>query len=171
MSTIATKVAWAFIGQSGDLSAHARLVLLTLADCHIHEIGRCDPSHALLAKRTGLSVDSVKRAINELIRAGAIRRFRRFISVECRPEKNRQTTNAYTFHWARRAARERYRDTFGGGCTQHPGGGAHSPTSRREEEGGHGPSARSDFSRGAAWDWGIGDVHTFLDIEDEEGTR
>lgn len=55
-----------------ELSMCARAVLFVLLE-YVNEFGGCYPSRRLLAKRIGRSVDTVDRAIRELVKAGVVR--------------------------------------------------------------------------------------------------
>lgn len=70
MSFQALHAAW--MTTVGDASA--QLVLFALAGHHNDETGQCNPSQATLARRTGLSVDTVGRAVKRLCEDGHITR-------------------------------------------------------------------------------------------------
>jgi len=59
------------------LSANGRLTLLMLAD-RAGKTGHCYPSQAYLADKSQLSISSVRRALAELEKVGALKRSKRF---------------------------------------------------------------------------------------------
>jgi hypothetical protein len=62
----------AWLTTVGDASA--QLVLFALAGHHNDETNQCNPSQATLARRTGLSVDTVGRACKRLVADGLVQR-------------------------------------------------------------------------------------------------
>lgn len=77
-----------------DLKPRARLVLNCLA-LHCNKEGQCFPSIKTIAKECGYSVNTVKRALDDLVKAG-------FITKEARFDTERkhggQTSNLYTLN-------------------------------------------------------------------------
>jgi DNA-binding transcriptional regulator YhcF (GntR family) len=77
-----------------DLKPRARLVLNCLA-LHCNKDGQCFPSIKTIAKECGYSVNTVKRALDDLVKAG-------FITKEARFDTERkhggQTSNLYTLN-------------------------------------------------------------------------
>ncbi len=85
--------AWA-ISTDAVETAHQRLVLIILADCHNAESGRCDPSIAFVAERSMLSRRSVERCLAQLEERGLITRQERY------EEGVGQTSNSYRLNIA-----------------------------------------------------------------------
>ena len=77
-----------------DLKPRARLVLNCLA-LHCNKDGQCFPSIRTIARECGYSVNTVKRALEDLVKAG-------FVVKEARFDKERkhggQTSNLYTLN-------------------------------------------------------------------------
>jgi predicted transcriptional regulator len=77
-----------------DLKPRARLVLNCLA-LHCNKEGQCFPSIKTIAKECGYSVNTVKRALDDLVKVG-------FITKEARFDTERkhggQTSNLYTLN-------------------------------------------------------------------------
>ncbi len=77
-----------------DLKPRARLVLNCLA-LHCNKDGQCFPSIRTIARECGYSVNTVKRALDDLVKAG-------FVVNEARFDKERkhggQTSNLYTLN-------------------------------------------------------------------------
>jgi len=77
-----------------DLKPRARLVLNCLA-LHCNKEGQCFPSIKTIARECGYSVNTVKRALDDLVKAG-------FITKEARFDTERkhggQTSNLYTLN-------------------------------------------------------------------------
>ncbi|KNY29495.1 helix-turn-helix domain-containing protein [Pseudobacteroides cellulosolvens] len=77
-----------------DLKPRARLVLNCLA-LHCNKDGQCFPSIRTIARECGYSVNTVKRALDDLVKAG-------FVVKEARFDKERkhggQTSNLYTLN-------------------------------------------------------------------------
>lgn len=77
-----------------DLKPRARLVLNCLA-LHCNKDGHCFPSIRTIARECGYSVNTVKRALDDLVKAG-------FVVKEARFDKERkhggQTSNLYTLN-------------------------------------------------------------------------
>jgi len=77
-----------------DLKPRARLVLNCLA-LHCNKDGQCFPSIRTIARECGYSVNTVKRALDDLVKAG-------FVFKEARFDKERkhggQTSNLYTLN-------------------------------------------------------------------------
>lgn len=95
MSFRALHAAW--LTTVGDASA--QLVMFALAGHHNDETDVCCPSQATLARRTGLSVDTVGRAIKRLEGAeGAPRLITRH--VRRHPQTGERFSDAYTLHFA-----------------------------------------------------------------------
>lgn len=65
MSMTALRAAFAHVANV-EMGIPSKLVLLSLADHHNQETGRCDPSIARLQKATGLSERAIRKAIREL---------------------------------------------------------------------------------------------------------
>lgn len=65
MSLTALRAAFRHV-ENIPMSAPARLVLLSLANRHNQETGRCDPSVAKICKDTQLSERAVRKALREL---------------------------------------------------------------------------------------------------------
>jgi len=117
MSHRATTWAW----QQQNLPALQKLVLLALADRHNNDTGRCDPSMQLVAEDCGMSRDSVKRAIKGLQESG-------LITAQERKVGTTNISNYYTLNMTPVGA-----ISTGGGCSQHRGVGANSPTNLEVE--------------------------------------
>ncbi len=77
-----------------DLKPRARLVLNCLA-LHCNKEGQCFPSIRTIARECGYSVNTVKRALDDLVKAG-------FVVKKARFDKERkhggQTSNLYTLN-------------------------------------------------------------------------
>lgn len=77
-----------------DLKPRARLVLNCLA-LHCNKYGQCFPSIRTIARECGYSVNTVKRALDDLVKAG-------FVVKEARFDKKHkhggQTSNLYTLN-------------------------------------------------------------------------
>ena len=65
MSMTAIRAAFAHI-ENVEMGIPAKIVILTLANHHNQETGRCDPSVARIAKASGISERAVRSAIREL---------------------------------------------------------------------------------------------------------
>ena len=53
-----------------DLSDRAKLVFVALIDCLNCQTGRCNPTHAMLAKALGMIPRTIQRGLQELAQAG-----------------------------------------------------------------------------------------------------
>ena len=89
MSFEATRAAWAYISERGDLFPTEVLVLLALADFENKDTGRLNPSVRGIAAKCHLSDSAVKRGLERLEVIGAIDRSRT-------KGGNSTTTNTYT---------------------------------------------------------------------------
>jgi DNA-binding Lrp family transcriptional regulator len=78
MSFTATNTAWKQIraGAAKEVSATAKLVLLTLANCQNPETFECYPSNAYIAEVTGMDIKTVIKGIKALESAGVITIFK-----------------------------------------------------------------------------------------------
>lgn len=99
MSFQALHAAW--MTQVGDASA--QLVMFALAGHHNDETGLCCPSQATLARRTGLSVDTVGRAVKRLEgmvdgKQTGVRYITRHVRRD--PVTGERFSDAYTLHFA-----------------------------------------------------------------------
>lgn len=65
MSLTALRAAFAHVANV-EMGIPSKLVLLSLANHHNQETGRCDPSNDRLQKSTGLSERAIRKAIREL---------------------------------------------------------------------------------------------------------
>jgi hypothetical protein len=83
---------WAY--RQAMLRPSCRFVLVTLADRANHE-GVCWPSHADLAERTGYTVRSVLRCLDELVQRGLVERIAR------QGHSGRATSSLYVLHMER----------------------------------------------------------------------
>lgn len=77
-----------------DLKPRARLVLNCLA-LHCNKDGQCFPSIRTIARECGYSINTVKRALDDLVKAGFVVKEARF-DVECK--HGGQTSNLYTLN-------------------------------------------------------------------------
>lgn len=77
-----------------DLKPRARLVLNCLA-LHCNKDGQCFPSIKTIAKECGYSVNTVKRALDDLVKAGFITKEPRF---DTERKHGGQTSNLYTLN-------------------------------------------------------------------------
>jgi len=75
-----------------DLKPRARLVLNCLA-LHSNKEGKCFPSIKTIAKECGYSVNTVKRALDDLVEAGFVVKEARF---DTERKHGGQTSNLYT---------------------------------------------------------------------------
>ena len=98
---------WAFheiaYGRGADLTPSAALTLIALAHCHNQETGRCDPSLARLAEKTGLAERTVRLSLRALEKAGLLATFHRKISTH---RGRRYLRNRYNLRGAARFADE-----------------------------------------------------------------
>ena len=77
-----------------DLKPRARLVLNCLA-LHSNKEGKCFPSIKTIAKECGYSVNTVKRALDDLVEAGFVVKEARF---DTERKHGGQTSNLYTLN-------------------------------------------------------------------------
>ena len=77
-----------------DLKPRARLVLNCLA-LHSNKEGQCFPSIKTIAKECGYSVNTVKRALDDLVEAGFVIKEARF---DTERKHGGQTSNLYTLN-------------------------------------------------------------------------
>lgn len=77
-----------------DLKPRARLVLNCLA-LHSNKEGQCFPSIKTIAKECGYSVNTVKRALDDLVEAGFVVKEARF---DTERKHGGQTSNLYTLN-------------------------------------------------------------------------
>lgn len=77
-----------------DLKPRARLILNCLA-LHCNKDGQCFPSIKTIAKECGYSVNTVKRALDDLVKAGFITKEPRF---DTERKHGGQTSNLYTLN-------------------------------------------------------------------------
>ena len=88
------KIEYMINGFQSDLKPRARLVLNCLA-LHCNKDAECFPSIKTIAKECGYSVNTVKRALDDLVKAG-------FLTKEARFDTERkhggQTSNLYTLN-------------------------------------------------------------------------
>lgn len=109
-------LSWAYEQKTGSPTRKA--VLVSLADRHNADTGRCDPAIPRLARETELSESTVKKALAELVEAG-------IIEVERRQYENGASrSNAYRFPAL---------------ASDTPGAGSRPPRGREPE--GEGPGA------------------------------
>lgn len=77
-----------------DLKPRARLVLNCLA-LHCNKDGQCFPSIRTIARECGYSVNTVKRALDDLVKAGFVVKEARF---DAERKHGGQTSNLYTLN-------------------------------------------------------------------------
>ena len=77
-----------------DLKPRARLVLHCLA-LHSNKEGQCFPSIKTIAKECGYSVNTIKRALDDLVEAGFVVKEARF---DAERKHGGQTSNLYTLN-------------------------------------------------------------------------
>lgn len=73
------------------LPTNLKMVLIMLANRTNHDTGRCDPSHKRLADDCGMSVSTVKRAIDKLEEMG-------LLTIELRKNGSVNLPNQYVLH-------------------------------------------------------------------------
>ena len=107
------------------LQTNLKMVLIMLANRTNHDTGRCDPSHKRLAEDCGMSVSTVKRAIEQLEALG-------LLSTENRKEGSVHLPNQYVLHLDKVGSQRTYpvqkkrgvaHSEPTGGSTQNGGGG------------------------------------------------
>ena len=100
MSFTAIRGAFSAIKQT-ELSPCAKLVLLSLANRHNQETGRCDPSIETVASDMGISERSVRSALRELEKKKRITTTHRTIRMGL---GKRNMTNRYRILWGAKSA-------------------------------------------------------------------
>lgn len=102
MSLAAYRWAWDTLGHHPDLTYGAKVALLCLAEHHNESSGRLHPSHARIARMTGLTRRGVQKAIQQLADAGLLK-------VVARTQGGAQLSNCYVLAMTRRPSPARRR--------------------------------------------------------------